>query len=35
LGAQSRGVDAVAIVDADGYPVGIVTGSDLVALPTT
>lgn len=26
------GVDAVAVVDADGAPVGVVTGSDLVAL---
>ncbi len=32
--AQMRhcGVDAVAVVDADGAPVGVITGSDLVAL---
>jgi CBS domain-containing protein len=29
---RSAGVDAVAVVDAEGRPVGIVTGSDLVAL---
>ncbi|TNH31122.1 CBS domain-containing protein [Micromonospora orduensis] len=29
---RAGGVEAVAIVDADGNPVGIVTGSDLIAL---
>ncbi len=29
---RQTGVDAVAVVDADGRPVGVVTGSDLVAL---
>jgi CBS domain-containing protein len=29
---RRTGVDAVAVVDADGWPVGVVTGSDLVAL---
>ncbi|SCF03596.1 CBS domain-containing protein [Micromonospora coriariae] len=29
---RAGGIDAVAIVDADGRPVGIVTGSDLIAL---
>jgi CBS domain-containing protein len=30
---RNAGVDAVAVVDAHGLAVGIVTGSDLVALP--
>jgi len=29
---RTLGVDAVAVVDVDGHPVGIVTGSDLVGL---
>jgi CBS domain-containing protein len=29
---RSAGIDAVAVVDTDRHPVGIVTGSDLVAL---
>lgn len=32
---RSAGVDAVAVVDVEGRPVGIVTGSDLVALLAT
>jgi CBS domain-containing protein len=29
---RSAGVDAVAVAEADGQPIGIVTGTDLVAL---
>jgi CBS domain-containing protein len=29
---QARGIDAVAVTDTEGRPLGIVTGSDLVAL---
>lgn len=29
---RSSGVDAVAVVDDNGWPVGVITGSDLVAL---
>nr|WP_281369180.1 CBS domain-containing protein [Phytohabitans rumicis] len=29
---RSTGVDAVAVAEADGQPIGIVTGTDLVAL---
>lgn len=29
---RAAGVDAVAIIDADGLPVAIITGSDLIAL---
>jgi CBS domain-containing protein len=29
---RAHGIDAVAVTDAEGRPVGIVTGSDLVAM---